>query len=117
VRWLIDEQLTPILVDWLQDTGQEALHVNHLPDEIKSSDDSIAGYAIKHNYIVISRDIDFIDLHVRKGTPQKLLFLDIAQPTRQHILELFDRHFDTVLRLFSAHDWIIMQEDEVVTHW
>jgi len=116
-RWLLDEQLPLLLTCWLEQQRQHAIHANDLSDSDRESDEHIATWARAHHYIMISKDIDFIDLYFRKGVPEKLLFLDVGNITKHQLIHVFELHFDQVREQIQETDWLIMNETEVRSYW
>ncbi len=116
-KWLLDEQLPLLLVYWLKKDGSEALHANDLPLADRTTDYHIASWAQMHDYIVVSRDIDFIDLYFRKGVPKRLLFLDVGNMTKHRLIEIFERHYVRIKTLITEKEWLIMDENQVRSYW
>jgi len=57
MRFLVDENLPPRLVVWLQVRGHDAVHVSTLPS--LSSDKDIAQYALREARVILTKDGDF----------------------------------------------------------
>ena len=58
MKFLIDNNLSPRLVEYLSDNGFESVHVKQLEMQ-KSSDEEIFQYAHKNELIIVSADTDF----------------------------------------------------------
>jgi predicted nuclease of predicted toxin-antitoxin system len=58
MKLLVDMNLSPQWVDFLQDSGWETKHWSSVGD-VTSSDASIMAYAAKNNFVVITHDLDF----------------------------------------------------------
>lgn len=58
---LIDEQLPPAIAHFLTELGLEAVHVRSL-DLIESPDESIWLIATSSNWVIMSKDSDFLQI-------------------------------------------------------
>jgi predicted nuclease of predicted toxin-antitoxin system len=83
VRFLVDAQLPPALCDWLGARGHIAVHVTTL-GLLAAADDIIAHTAEQGDYVLISKDEDFIRLRLpnRFG----LLWLRIGNATNRALV-------------------------------
>jgi predicted nuclease of predicted toxin-antitoxin system len=61
VRFLVDAQLPPALVQWLAREGHVADHSAELLGP-RATDHMIAAKAIDLGAIIITKDVDFVDL-------------------------------------------------------
>jgi predicted nuclease of predicted toxin-antitoxin system len=70
MRVIVDAQLPPGLCGWLKDRGHDAVHVSALA-AYPLPDEAIARLAQSQRGILISKDEDFVDLHL----PDRFAFL------------------------------------------
>ncbi len=61
MKFLVDQQLPPLLAMWLRDTGFEASHVRELGLK-DAPDTAIWAKARAENWLVITKDEDFVKL-------------------------------------------------------
>lgn len=73
MKFIIDAQLPYILRDFLNKNKFNSVHAIDLPNKDSSTDKEICEYASRENRIVITKDYDFIDTHILKNSPEKLL--------------------------------------------
>jgi predicted nuclease of predicted toxin-antitoxin system len=97
MKFVIDAQLPLRLKHWLVSKGFDVLHIDDLPNENETKDIEIANVADSENRIVISKDRDFIKLHILRDTPQKLLL--ITTRNINNFLRLISRTFKYCLIL------------------
>lgn len=75
MRFLVDANLSPTLVDLLEAAGHQAAHVARVltPD---ASDDVVLAWAAEHGHVVVTADTDFGELHAlaRTAAPSVILF-------------------------------------------
>lgn len=66
MKFLIDQQLPPLLAEWLRQEGFEASHVRELGLST-ASDAAIWKAAIRMDAVVVTKDEDFIRFHHGSG--------------------------------------------------
>ena len=93
MNFLVDAQLPYRLKVWLLARGFDAIHTTALPAQNLSTDRDIARIADAEDRIVISKDSDFLKLHILRQTPARLLMITTGNIINQHLLSLFERNF------------------------
>lgn len=77
MRLLFDEQLSPRLVDLLNDVFPGAAHVHELG--LGNTDDRrVFHHARDHGYTIVTKDGDFADLAVTLGSPPQVVWLRLG---------------------------------------
>lgn len=74
---LLDENLSPRLIERLHDVYPGSRHVSHA-GLASSSDLEIRSYARKHGLIVLTKDSDFVDMALLLGVPPKVVWLRLG---------------------------------------
>ena len=116
MKFIVDAQLPKTPADYINTKGYQALHTLDLPDKNKTKDGQIAKLATQENYIVISKDSDFLESHILLNQPPKLLLLKTGNIRNSELLSLFDKHFDLITALFAKHALIEFTKEEIVIH-
>ena len=75
MKILLDPQLPRSLARSLKNLGFDTLHTFDLPDGNRSSDATISAIADQDGRVVFSKDADFIQSHVLRGSPRQLLVI------------------------------------------
>jgi predicted nuclease of predicted toxin-antitoxin system len=75
MKFLVDAQLPYRLKVWLLNKGFDAIHTFDLPAQNLSSDTDISQVTDAEDGIVISKDSDFLKLHVLRRKPARLLMI------------------------------------------
>lgn len=102
MKFIIDQQLPPLLAEWLVGRGHEASHVQDL--ELGTSVDGVIWtLACEMEAIVISRDEDFVKL-VRIGGGARLIWIRFGNCDNPTLFELLDRHWPAILDRFAFGD-------------
>ncbi|MCB9279926.1 MAG: DUF5615 family PIN-like protein [Lewinellaceae bacterium] len=70
MKVLCDVHIAKKVVRFFQSRDIEAIHVNDILDSWYSKDQDIAKYADQEDYVVLSKDADFKNSHLVKGTPK-----------------------------------------------
>ena len=96
MKFLVDNQLPPALARFIsEDLRAEALHVADagLRD---GTDADIWSYASKNDFVLITKDDDFVTLYSRAPSA-KLLWVRIGNCRRARLLEVFERQWQRIL--------------------
>ncbi|MGE0540467.1 MAG: DUF5615 family PIN-like protein [Dehalococcoidia bacterium] len=100
MRLLFDENVSPRLVRLLRDVYPDSTHVHDLGLG-GADDDDVWNYAATHNFVVVTKDIDFYHRSVRLGHPPKVILLRLGNcPTSDVEAFLRRRHAE----LLQFHD-------------
>lgn len=75
MKFLVDAQLPYQLKLWLLAKGFDAIHTRDLPAQNLSPDRDIAQIADADNRVVITKDSDFLKLHILEQQPAQLLMV------------------------------------------
>jgi predicted nuclease of predicted toxin-antitoxin system len=67
MKFLIDAQLPRRLAAQLRQAGLEAIHTLDLPDGNRTTDRVINKLSIKEQYIVVTKDSDFVESFLLNG--------------------------------------------------
>ncbi len=100
MKFLVDNQLPEALCRLLNARGHESGHVLGLNMD-ESSDLDIWNFAANSNWIVVSKDADFLHLANRQGDTGKLLWVRIGNCRKQTLLQAFERELPGVVRAFD----------------
>jgi len=116
MTFLIDAQLPRRLAYWLRKAGYEAVHTLDLPKGNRTQDDQINTLSIEKQWIVVSKDSDFVDSFLIQGKPYKLLLLATGNITNLELENIFFNHFDEIASLFESHRFIELNRTMIIIH-
>ncbi len=116
MKFIVDAQLPYRLKKWLNAQGFDAIHTKDLPQANETKDLSIADFAENDNRTVISKDSDFLKLYVLKGKPSKLLLITTGNIINNELLTIFEKNFETALKLFNSYSVVEMNNNFVMGH-
>lgn len=98
MKLLIDQNLSYKLVDKLRDHYPASTHVLALGLQ-ESTDHTIWQYARDHDFIIVSKDIDMMELCVLRGAPPKLIWLRLENCSTGVVEDVLTRNRQSVAAL------------------
>jgi predicted nuclease of predicted toxin-antitoxin system len=94
LRFLVDAQLPPSLVNWLRGKGCDALHVFEL-DRLAADDFQIWQLASSISACIVTKDKDFIRFNAQSKGPQ-VLWLNVGNCSNADLLAQFEQQWQAV---------------------
>jgi predicted nuclease of predicted toxin-antitoxin system len=92
MKLLFDQNLSPKLVRRLSDLFPDSSHVQ--PEGLDcASDDQVWEHARLHGFAIVSKDADYNNLSVVRGSPPKVLWLLLGNCTTAHVEVIFRARF------------------------
>ena len=116
MKFIVDAQLPKTLSDFLRSRGLDSVHTLELPHKNKTHDGFITQLATDEQRIVITKDADFLESHVLRREPPKLLLIKTGNIRNDELLSLFEKHIELIIELFSTHSLIEVTKTEIVVH-
>ncbi len=106
MKFLVDNQLPPVLARFLsEDLGFEALHVTDIGLR-DATDANIWHYASSNDFVLISKDDDFVTMFSR--TPSaRLLWVRVGNCRREFLLKVFKEQWQRILGRFENGELFI----------
>ena len=87
MKLLLDHNLSPRLARKLKEEFEKIVHVDWL-DMSEASDVSIWDYAKEHDFIIVTKDKDFLERSSLMGHPPKIIHLRLGNCAVQEIVDL-----------------------------
>jgi len=84
MRFILDNNIPPKLLGKLRELGHDAIHVQDTAKGSDTEDSDIANIADAENRIVLTKDKDFLGLHMVTGSPQKVLMVRLGNCSMRH---------------------------------
>jgi predicted nuclease of predicted toxin-antitoxin system len=88
MKILCDVHIPYKLVNFLRNQGIEAVHVNRILAKWYTKDSDICQYADNNDYVVVTKDVDFRNSHFVKGSPRKLLRVNLGNISNQELIQI-----------------------------
>jgi len=96
MKFIVDAQLPDGVAHFLRIRGYDVLHTNDLPDKERTTDDYIRDLSMRENRIVITKDYDFLNTHILKSIPRKLLLITTGNIKNQQLYLLLKENWDEI---------------------
>ncbi len=103
MKFLMDANLPFKLSKNLKSKGIDIIHTDDLINKEHTTDQEIRRISIVQNRIIITKDSDFLDSHIVRGIPSRLLFIGTGNITNAELFGLFDKYFDQITILFESY--------------
>ena len=116
MKFLVDAHLPRRLVYQLQSLGFEALHTLDLPLGNRTPDSEINELSIREEYIVITKDADFVNSFLLQHKPYKLLLVSTGNINNKELEGLFLANIEKMVEGFDKHDFIEIDRSAVIFH-
>ena len=107
MKLLLDENLSPRLARLLQEQFPGSVHV-HDCGLGTSTDDSIWKFARDNDFVLVSKDGDFHDLSVFRGSPPRVVWLRVGNCPTSRILELLMRAQAAIEAFLESSDTVLI---------
>lgn len=116
MKFLIDAQLPKSLAEFLSQNGHQSLHTLALPDKNKTTDKRIIEIAENENFVLITKDDDFLKAFYLTGKPSKLILVRTGNISNARLIEIFSIHLLNIEGMLSENPFIEIYKDEIVIH-
>src|SRR5262245_17472324 len=88
---------------WLAAVGCDAVHTLDLPDGNRTTDEQLLDVADQQDRVVVTKDADFVDSHLLRGRPAKLLLISTGNISNRDLEALLVPFLPDIVREFQAH--------------
>ena len=100
MNFLVDNQLPEALSRFLCEHGHPSFHVLNLQMD-KASDLAIWSHATENDWVVVSKDDDFLHIANRPSDAGRFLWVRIGNCRTQTLLRTFGEQLDSIVRAFG----------------
>jgi predicted nuclease of predicted toxin-antitoxin system len=91
---------------WLAAAGCNAVHTIDLPGGNRTTGEEINDVAGREERVVVTKDAHFVDSHVLRGRPEKLLLVSTGNISNQDLEALFVPLVSNIIQQFQAHSFL-----------
>ena len=106
MRFLVDAQLPPALVDLLKLMGHEADHVFDL-GLVSASDQAVWDFAVEHGAIIFTKDEDFRAMRLKLEVGPAVIWLRIGNTTTPALLNTLSGAWSAIISALERGEPII----------
>ena len=116
MKFLIDAQLPRRLAHQLEVAGFETIHTLDLPQGNRTTDQSLITLSLKEQYVIVTKDSDFVESFLLKREPWKLLLVSTGNIGNDELLRLFQLNLDQLVESFTTFDFIELTRTSMICH-
>lgn len=116
MRFLIDENLSPELITVFEAHGLKAHHVNQMKGHKKQRirDDQLRRLTINSDYVIVTKDDDFVKSFVDRKVPEKVVFI-FGLENKSELLHKMDMYMDELKSLIQTQDFLEINAEKIRT--
>lgn len=107
MRFLVDNQLPPGLVRFLNQNGHDALHVCEVGLHT-AHDHALWAWAVHERRVLISKDQDFVPIAHQTGAAGQFLWVRLGNCRLQPLIEAFDRTLPGVIAALQTEQRVVV---------
>ena len=100
----------------LQMAGHDVLHTLDLPEANRTTDADITRLAVSDGRIVITKDADFVNSHVLRGLPPRLLVISTGNITNPELETLFAAQLVAIIAAFQTSRYVELSRTNLIIH-
>ncbi|MEM7549559.1 MAG: DUF5615 family PIN-like protein [Bacteroidota bacterium] len=114
MKFIIDENISPAVAKLFRNRGLKAYHINEMKsrNDQQVLDDQIRHLALFKDYIVVTRDHDFVRSFRSRKVPEKVIFIHKLE-NRNELLERLSNCLKEVVKHIDNHDFIEINSTQV----
>jgi len=116
MRLMIDAHLPKRLARLLQQHGHDVRHTLDLPEQNRTSDETLNQISIEEARIVVTKDSDFVDSFLLARRPPQLLLVSTGNISNQDLERLFLDNIDQIIAGFDLYDYIELGRQHIIFH-
>jgi predicted nuclease of predicted toxin-antitoxin system len=116
MKFIIDAHLPRRLVSRLREAGIEAIHTLDLLMGNRTPDSIINELSIREQYIVITKDADFVNSFLLHHKPYKLLLISTGNISNKELETLFLSNIKQIAENFEMFNFIEINRNDVIYH-
>jgi predicted nuclease of predicted toxin-antitoxin system len=100
MKLLLDQNLSPRLARRLTDLYPNSRHVMEVGLD-RSLDERVWNYARQHEYLIVTKDVDFSELSLIRGFPPKVIWIRRGNCSTHDIETILREKFSSIKALLS----------------
>jgi predicted nuclease of predicted toxin-antitoxin system len=114
MKFLIDENITPDLLALFIEANLNAVHINQFKKDKNQriQDDQLRRLSLYRNYIIITKDDDFVSSYVHRKVPDKMIFV-FNLDQKSLLLNQFSQYIDELPQLLQRYDFLEINQQGI----
>ena len=106
MNFLVDAQMPRRMASSLIAGGCDAIHTLDLPDANRTTDAQVNDIADREQRAVVTKDADFVDSHLLRGRPAKLLLISTGNISNRDLEALMVPVIPDIIRELQMHSFL-----------
>jgi predicted nuclease of predicted toxin-antitoxin system len=106
MNFLVDAPLPRRMTAWLTAAGCNAIHTLDLSNANRTKDEQINDIADQEQRVVITKDADFVDSHLLRRRPPKLLLISTGNISNRDLESVVVPLIPDIIREFRSHSFL-----------
>lgn len=106
MQFLVDAQLPPALARWLTERGHPSEHVFDVGLQ-RAADRENLGLREARESVIVTKDDDFVTLHLMKPEGPPLLWIRLGNVRRAALLSAFEPLLEAVVAAFGRGETLV----------
>jgi predicted nuclease of predicted toxin-antitoxin system len=99
---------------WLAAAGCNAIHTLDLPNANRTTDEQINDVADREQRVVVTKDAEFVDAHILRGRPAKLLLISTGNISNRDLEALVVPLIPDIVREFGSHCFLELSQAGII---
>jgi predicted nuclease of predicted toxin-antitoxin system len=116
MKFLIDAQLPRRLAAQFRQAGHDAVHTLDLPDGNRTPDRVINQLSLREQYVVVTKDSDFVESFLLRQEPRKLLLISTGNISNANLEALLATNIGRIVEGFSTFDFLEIERTNLIFH-
>jgi predicted nuclease of predicted toxin-antitoxin system len=114
MKVLCDVHISYKVTNFFRNNKIEAIHVNEILDGSYTKDKNICLFADQHDYIVVTKDIDFRNSHFLSKTPKKLIRIGLGNISNVQLIEILSENLEAIRKICSNESFILEINSDII---
>ena len=107
MNFLCDVHIAYKVKNFLISQGHHAVHANDLPQKSETKDRDICAHADAEDFIVITKDADFIDFYLVKHSPKKIIKINLGNIATVELIALLSDLLSQLQKIMTRKQFLI----------
>jgi len=116
MKFLCDVHISYKVVNFLSKSGFETIHVNQILDRWNTKDKDICDFADSNDLIVITKDYDFRNSFFVKGSPKKLIKVNLGNISTTDLIESISQILNAIEKLSASSSFLVEIDKNLITY-
>ncbi|HEX7317375.1 MAG TPA: DUF5615 family PIN-like protein [Pyrinomonadaceae bacterium] len=116
MKFPVDAQLPRRLARRRREAGHEAVHTLDLPHGNRTTDALINDLSAREQYVVVTKDADFVNSFILNQRPYKLLLVSTGNIRNAELEALFLSNLAKMAEGFDSFDYIELNQRALIFH-